>query len=82
MEKKQIHIGEEIKKILNENDKNIIGVGKKLFTNPEKIYRVLKQPYMDCEMIRKISVIIDVDICSHLKELEKKQEEKNKEDEK
>jgi predicted transcriptional regulator len=77
-EKKEIHIGEVIKKILKEKGLAQIWLGKQLFANAKKIYRVLNSPSIDCRTVRKISKIIDFDICDYCRKLEKKQEAEGK----
>jgi predicted transcriptional regulator len=73
-EENVVHIGEEIKKVLEKKGIKIVWVAEKLDYSPNSFYKILRKSSIDIELLCRISRTVNFDFYLHYIELMEKNE--------
>ena len=65
MEIKKIHIGDIIKKKLNEQERSLYWLADKMGCDHSNLYKKLKKPHICCLLLHCISEVLHVDFFSY-----------------
>lgn len=67
----EFHIGNKIRKQLEKDGRSIKWLAEKLYFERANIYRLLKKPYIDTDLLLRISVMLEHDFFAYYSDIYK-----------
>ena len=64
-----IHIGEEIRNYLADQNRSVAWLAKQLYYDPSNLRKLLKNPYLPTDLLFRISLILGKDFFSYYSQL-------------
>lgn len=64
----EIHIGQLVRKRLDEEGHSVVWLARQLTCSRTNVYKIFEKPYLDTEMLGRISLVLHYDFFSLLSE--------------